>query len=193
MKIHEAMAPRRAISKEEIETYSRDGVVCLRGVLSRDSIKSIEDAIEAATASLDQSYGGYNLTAIVDAIARDDQATLKAQSGKQYNVEALGQAIKASGKPLLRESPGEAPKRNGSFLLDSGVAAKNMNFRAFALLGECPEIAAALLQSRKINFYDDQIFVKQPKTSERTAYHRTAPTSISKGIRPAPCGSRSIR
>jgi len=47
-----------------------------------------------------------------------------------------------------------------------------MNFRAFALLGECPEIAAALLQSRKINFYDDQVFVKQPKTSERTAYHQ---------------------
>jgi hypothetical protein len=40
MNIHEAMAPRRAISKEEIETYSRDGVVCLRGVLSRGSIKS---------------------------------------------------------------------------------------------------------------------------------------------------------
>ena len=73
---------------------------------------------------------------------------------------ARSQAIKASGKPLLSESAGEAPKRKGSFLLDSGVAAKDMNFRAFALLGECPEIAAALLQSNKINFYDDQIFVK---------------------------------
>ena len=172
MKRNEAMAPMRTVTRDEIETYQRDGVVCLRGVLSRDSIKAIEDAIETATASLDQSYGGYNLTAIVDAIASDDQATLKAQSGKQYNVEALGQAIKASGKPLLSESAGETPKRKGSFLLDSGVAAKDMNFRAFALLGECPEIAAALLQSDKINFYDDQVFVKQPKTSERTAYHQ---------------------
>src|SRR5512147_1255334 len=85
MKIREATAPRRAITRDEVETYSRDGVVCLRGVLSRDSIKSIEDAIETATASLDQSYGGYNLTAIVDAIASDDQETLKAQSGKQYS------------------------------------------------------------------------------------------------------------
>ena len=72
----------------------------------------------------------------------------------------------------MSETAGEAPKRKGSFLLDSGVAAKDMNFRAFALLGECPEIAAALLQSDKINFYDDQVFVKQPKTSERTAYHQ---------------------
>jgi hypothetical protein len=97
MRRHAAMAPMRAVTRDEIETYSRDGVVCLRGVLSRDSIKAIEDEIETATASLDQSYGGYNLTAIVDAIASDDQETLKAQSGKQYNVEALGQAIKASG------------------------------------------------------------------------------------------------
>jgi hypothetical protein len=70
MKIHEAMAPRRAITNDEVETYSRDGVVRLRGVLSKDSIKSIEDAIEMALASLDQSYGGYNLTAIVDAPER---------------------------------------------------------------------------------------------------------------------------
>jgi ectoine hydroxylase-related dioxygenase (phytanoyl-CoA dioxygenase family) len=172
LKSREAIAPTRAITKEEIDTYARDGVVCLRGVLSRDSIKAIEDAIETAMATLDKSYGGYNLTAIVDAIASDDQATLKAQSGKQYNVEVLGQAIKASGKPLLSETAGEAPKRKGSFLLDSGVAARDMNFRTFALLGECPEIAAALLRSRKINFYDDQVFVKQPKTSERTAYHQ---------------------
>jgi hypothetical protein len=86
MNIREATTPRRAISRDEVETYSRDGVVCLRGVLSRDSIKSIEDAIETAMASLDQSYGGYNLTAIVDAIASDDQETLKAQSGKQYQA-----------------------------------------------------------------------------------------------------------
>src|SRR4051794_16352703 len=118
MKRDEAMAPMRTVTRDEVETYSRDGVVCLRGVLSRDSIRAIEDAIETTTASLDQSYGGYNLTAIVDAIAQDDQATLKAQSGKQYNVEALGQAIRASGKPLLSETAGEAPKRKGSFLLD---------------------------------------------------------------------------
>jgi hypothetical protein len=94
----------------------------------------------------------------------------------------------------LSESAGEAPKRKGSFLLDSGVAAKDMNFRAFALLGECPEIAAALLQSNKINFYDDQVFVKQPKTSRSAPpITRTARTSISKATRPAPCGSRSIR
>jgi hypothetical protein len=117
---------------------------------------------KTAMASLDQSYGGYNLTAIVDAIASNDQATLKAVSGKQYDVEALGNAIKASGKPLLSDNAGKAPKRRGSFLVDSGVAAKDMNFCAFALLGECPEIAAALLRSRKINFYDDQVFVKQP-------------------------------
>jgi hypothetical protein len=38
MKRHEAMAPMRAVTRDEVETYQRDGVVCLRGVLSRDSI-----------------------------------------------------------------------------------------------------------------------------------------------------------
>ena len=107
MKAQEATAPLRAVTREEIEIYRRDGVVCLRGVLSGESVKAIEDAIETAMASLDRSFGGYNLTKIVDAIASDDQATLKAASGKQYNVEALGQAIKASGKPPLVDGASE--------------------------------------------------------------------------------------
>ena len=169
---NDATPPLRAITNDEIETFQRDGVVCLRQVMSKDSVEVIKAAIDTAMNELDRSYGGYNLTAIVDAIAGDDQAALKAQSGKQYDVEALGQAIRASGKPLLKEASSEAPKRKGSFLLDTGVAAKDKSFRHFVLLGECPEIAAALLRSEKINFYDDQVFVKQPKTSERTAYHQ---------------------
>ena len=37
--------------------------------------------------------------------------------------------------------------------------------------GECRTDAGHNVQSNKINFYDDQVFVKQPKTSERT-YHQ---------------------
>jgi Phytanoyl-CoA dioxygenase (PhyH) len=174
MKTHlnEATEPLRAITSDEIEAYQRDGFVCLRQVISPASIEAIKGSIDRVMAALDRSYGGYNLTAIVDAIANGDQSALKAQSGKQYDVEALGQAIKASGKPLLKDVQVTPPKRKGSFLLDTGVAAKDQSFRHFALLGECAEIAAALLKSEKINFYDDQIFVKEPKTAERTAYHQ---------------------
>jgi ectoine hydroxylase-related dioxygenase (phytanoyl-CoA dioxygenase family) len=171
-RLSEATAPSRAITIEEIEAYQRDGVICLRQVISPASIRAIKDAIDCALVALDRSYGGYNLTAIVDAIANNDQSALKAQSGKQYDVEALGQAIRVSGKPLLKDEQGTPPKRRGNFFVDTGIAAKDQCFRHFALLGECPEIAAVLLKSQKVNFYDDQIFVKEPKTAERTAYHQ---------------------
>ena len=37
-----------------------------------------------------------------------------------------------------------------------------------------PEIAGALLESDKVRFFGDQIFVKEPQTRERTAFHQDA-------------------
>jgi ectoine hydroxylase-related dioxygenase (phytanoyl-CoA dioxygenase family) len=37
-----------------------------------------------------------------------------------------------------------------------------------------PEIAGALLESEQVNFFGDQIFVKEPQTRERTAFHQDA-------------------
>jgi phytanoyl-CoA dioxygenase PhyH len=79
--------------------------------------------------------------------------------------------VKSSGKPLLLDKTENA---KGSFLLDTGVAARLREFRQFSLGDAAPEIAAALLDSDKINFFGDQIFVKEPGTRERTAFHQDA-------------------
>ena len=64
--------------------------------------------------------------------------------------------------------------RHGSFLLDTGIAARLREFRRFALNGAAPEIAANLLGGEQVNFFGDQIFVKEPQTRERTAFHQDA-------------------
>ncbi|WP_300303275.1 phytanoyl-CoA dioxygenase family protein [Ferrovibrio sp.] len=52
---------------EDIETYYREGVVCLRGVLNHDWIKQLQDAVEEVLANpgpqarADESKGGRNL------------------------------------------------------------------------------------------------------------------------------------
>jgi ectoine hydroxylase-related dioxygenase (phytanoyl-CoA dioxygenase family) len=79
--------------------------------------------------------------------------------------------VQTSGKPLLLDKSEDA---KGSFLLDTGIAARSREFRQFSLGGAAPEIAAALLDSDKINFFGDQIFVKEPGTRERTAFHQDA-------------------
>jgi ectoine hydroxylase-related dioxygenase (phytanoyl-CoA dioxygenase family) len=79
--------------------------------------------------------------------------------------------IKSSGKPFLLDT---TPAASGSFLLDTGVVARHRAFRRFSLSGPGPEIAAALVGSTVVNFFGDQIFVKEPGTRERTAFHQDA-------------------
>jgi hypothetical protein len=96
---------------------------------------------------------------------------LKVQSGGQHDVAGIMEYVKASGKPFLFD---ETEIKKGSFFLDTGVTSRLKELRRFSVTGAGPEIAAALLDSEKVNFYGDQIFVKEPGTRERTAFHQDA-------------------
>lgn len=162
----------RPVSEHEIQTFVSDGVVCLRGIVAEPDVDNLRQSIDDAMATLDQSYGGYDLTAIAQAVEDDDFSTLKAQSDRQYGVEALAAVIKQSGATLLRDESIRNSGKSGHFCVDTGVASRNAVFRRFVIDGPGPEIAANLLRSDKINFYDDQVLVKGPGTAERTAYHQ---------------------
>jgi hypothetical protein len=101
----------------------------------------------------------------------NDERSLQAISDGQYNIDAIVDYVKSSGKPLLLDNTDNA---KGSFLLDTGIAARLREFRQFSLNGAAPEIAGSLLGSEKINFFGDQVFVKEPGTRERTAFHQDA-------------------
>jgi ectoine hydroxylase-related dioxygenase (phytanoyl-CoA dioxygenase family) len=166
---------KRAITEVEIETFQRDGVVRLAGILPREDVAYLAEAIDDAVARLAESTNGYDLTRISDAIAADDKATLQAESGRQYDVAALGAYIRTSEAGLLNKDDKVAPRKRGHFILDSGVAARLPDFKRFATEGQGPQIAHEILRSEKINFWDDQLFVKEPGTQERTAYHQDGP------------------
>lgn len=170
----------RPISQSEVNAYQEQGVVCLKNIIPQQNITALRDALDDAVRSLGESTNGYDLTRISDAIAANDVATLKRESGRQYDVAMLGAVIQSSREGLLNKDDkvsldAARNSRPGHFILDTGVASRLQNFRRFALEGQGPEIAARLLQSKKINFWDDQLFVKEPGTLERTAYHQDGP------------------
>lgn len=170
-----SLALKRPITDEERLAYERDGVVCLRGVASDPFVHMLRVAIDEAVQTVGTSAAGYDLTRIREAIDAADLQGLMADSGGQYNVVGLAAAVMQSKSRLLVDENVAARPDRGRFVLDTGVAARIRGFRQFTLSGPGPEIAAALTGSAKINFYDDQIFVKEPGTRERTAYHQDGP------------------
>lgn len=161
----------RPITPDEIAAYNVAGVVLLRGILNLAAVNALRRCIDEAVETIQQSPSGYDLSELTKAAERDDLATLAAESGGQHDVATIMEFIKSSGKPFLFDDTKSA---KGSFLLDTGIAARLKAFRRFSINGPGPEIAAALLQPDQLTFFGDQIFVKEPGTRERTAFHQDA-------------------
>ena len=161
----------RPITPDEVAAYNVAGVVLLKGVLDLKTVNTLRRHIDEATDTLHDSPAGYDLTAITKATQTNDTTSLTEQSSGQYDIAGFVDFIRASGKPLLLD----AEEAKGKFSLDTGVASRLQGFRQLCLKGALPEIAAALLRSRQVNFFGDQIFIKEPQTRERTAYHQDAP------------------
>lgn len=161
----------RQITPDEVAAYKLNGVVLLRGILDLSAVNQLRRCIDEAVRTLQDSKMGYDLSALTRAAEINNEELLKAKSGGQHDVAGIVQYIKASGKPFLVEPDDQA---KGSFLLDTGIAARVRDFRRFTLTGAAPLIAAALLESETVNFFGDQMFVKEAGTRERTAFHQDA-------------------
>jgi ectoine hydroxylase-related dioxygenase (phytanoyl-CoA dioxygenase family) len=74
---------------------------------------------------------------------------------------------------VVSTGSGNERGKDGCFS-DTDVASRVRDFKRFILSGPGPEISAALLDSEKVNFFGDQIFVKEPGARERTAFRQDA-------------------
>lgn len=161
----------RPITPDEAAAYNVAGVVLLRGILDLPTVNSLRRCIDQAIETIGQSPAGYDMTMLTRAAEEENRKVLEASSEGQHNVAGIVDYIKASGKQFLYDRPEEA---KGSFMIDTGISARMREFKRFILNGPGPEISAALLNSEKVNFFGDQIFVKEPGTRERTAFHQDA-------------------
>lgn len=162
----------RPITPDEIATYNKNGVVLLRQIIDLNAVNQLRKCIDQTVETLGTSKSGYNLSEITKAAEQNDINSLEADSSGQHDVKAIMEFVRDSKKPFLIDNI-ELEKK-GSFLLDTGISARLKEFQKFVLRGACPEISGTLLNSEKVNFFGDQVFVKEPGTQERTAFHQDA-------------------
>lgn len=141
----ERVAPTRSVTQDEIETFWRDGVVCLRSILPVAFVQSMADPIEDALASPAMA----DLSEMADA--------LEAGAGATRNID---DSVVATGAP------------RGHFKAGTDHWLIQDEFRDFALRSPLPEIVASLLQSSEVRLYEDSVLVKEPGTQEKTGFHQ---------------------
>ena len=108
--------------------YQRDGIVCLRGAVSRAWLDFLAVAIEHAMAN----------------------------PGPHAEEYAAGAGA-------------------GRFFGDIELAQRWPAFRRFALESPAAEIAARMMGASRVNFFYDQLLVKEPGTAARTPWHQDQP------------------
>ena len=133
----------RSISDEEVETFWRDGVVCLREALPREWIELAARSMEEWLASPQR----FDLT--------------------QYGAD-VAQA-RAARRPLGHGAGGSVA---GRFYSGTDSWRHFDGLRHLACESPLPGLIASLLRTSKVNLYEDSILIKEPGTPDKTYFHQ---------------------
>lgn len=146
----------RALTAEEIESYRRDGVVCLRGALGDEWVALVTEAVDDAERRFSDAP-----------VAGLSKPTL--ETSNLHALNQLGDMLDEMGAEVLRES---GTDNHGQFILVNNAVLDYPAVKRLALESPLGELAAQLFGADKVNFLFDQIFIKQPGAGTRTAFHQ---------------------
>jgi ectoine hydroxylase-related dioxygenase (phytanoyl-CoA dioxygenase family) len=91
-------------------------------------------------------------------------------------IEFLREAVEAAlAAPGADAEEYTAKGASGRFFGDLDLWKRKPAFRHYVMHSPCAEIAGAIMRSKKINIFYDQLLVKEPQTRERTPWHQDQP------------------
>ncbi|MEM9375151.1 MAG: phytanoyl-CoA dioxygenase family protein [Pseudomonadota bacterium] len=143
----------RPIDAAEVEHYKEYGFVHLKGVLHPDWVAAAEEAF-------------------TEVMTADPEIVHHADLGAMAEmVSSMGAKTLDDGIIQSTEVPTE---QLGKFWVRSFNWSKMETLASISLHNPLPELAAELMEATRINFYGDQLFLKEPMSIRRTAFHQDA-------------------
>lgn len=158
------------ISDEDIETYNRDGVVCLKGVLSKTEIKGLREGVTAQMANFGKTHTAYDFEAIAKQIF-GQSSVIEAGDADRLDLSEV-QKILANDSTLRPIRDVVKDEDGGMFFYDAAGWRFYEGIRRAALDSILPSLCTKLLDSSYLNFWEDTTFVKAPNTAQRTSFHQ---------------------
>lgn len=157
------------VSEAEIDAFRRDGVVHLRGVLTNREVDLLRTAIDDQFRNRQQSPTGYDFQSLAKQFWSTREKP-KAAAASRFNLDVMTNAINAD--PKARALFDGDPDPDGSFFYDVAGWRHYSEIREAAFDSDLPEVAATLMASSYVNFWEDTTFVKTPGATIRTPFHQ---------------------
>lgn len=158
------------VSDQDLETYNRDGVVCLKGVLSDTEIEGLRDGVSTQMANFGETHTAYDFEAIARQVFGTDPE-LDAGDADRFVLSEI-QAILENDDDLRPIRDVVADEEGGMFFYDAAGWRFHNGIRKAALDSALPGLCAKLLKTNYLNFWEDTTFVKAPNTGQRTSFHQ---------------------
>lgn len=153
-------ASARTLTPAEIETYRRDGVVCLRGALSPEWVAQVKEAVDEAERRFSDAAG-----------AGTSEPTT--ERSILHPLNQLGDMLSEMGAEILYEDKADGgSEADGQFILVNNAVLDYPAVQRLAIDSPLGHLAGQLFGANKVNFLFDQIFIKQPGATTRTAFHQ---------------------
>ena len=158
------------VTAAQKSAFDRDGVICLRNVLSLREIDGLRQAVARQMSRLGRSSTGYDFEALA-AQVWDSGARVDTGAALRFDMARMKSLVRSDvlARPLQEpDSSGEA----GLFFYDVAAWKEDRGVRDVAFDSVLPEIASVLLEASYVNFWEDTTFVKAPHTRQKTAFHQ---------------------
>ena len=158
------------LTDQQVSDFERDGVICLRNVLSEQELSGLCGAVEAQIDDYGRSMSGYDFESIAEQVwAGADKVDVK--SATRFDMTPAKDRVLADKTARPLREPAD-PNRQGMFFYDAAGWRKHGAIRDVAFDSGLPELIAGLLRSERLNFWEDTTFVKRPGTRQKTAFHQ---------------------
>jgi len=160
----------KGINEADRAAFARDGVVCLRNVLSADEVRALREAVTCQIDRLGTSQTGYDFEALARAVW-NPEVQIETGAATRFDMSSLRELVASdpAARPLLERA---GPSEPGLFFYDAAGWRQDARIQDVAFHSALPEIAADLLQAKRVHFWEDTTFVKAPHTRQKTAFHQ---------------------
>lgn len=160
---------KRGVTDDERAAFDRDGVVALRGIYPDGWLAYLER-------QLDDIF-------FHQADRRMDQRspTGDRTDGNRADMAAIAVGLRTKQPGAAVALDGPATEVTGRSIVETDAAHWHNGMRHHHLAGPLPALVADLVGAAKINFYCDQLFLKEPGSLVRTPFHQDEPYFLVNG------------
>lgn len=161
------------VTQVDVDTYKKDGVVCLRGLLSEEDLSLLRSGYKSQYQNRHNSLSSYDFEEMRRQAFAGEREDFDMGASERFDMELLKLILATDdeARPIKDEMVGE-DLDEGEFFHDAAGWRFYPEIKAVALNSKLPAAVSRLMDANETRFWEDTTFAKAPRTPQRTVFHQ---------------------